>query len=114
MMNATTTLEKTEVAIAGLSSADKKKLLRRLSHDVGATLSGVEKNVNVMGGAACILNTRIPVWMLYRARDQGVSEADLLKNYPGLSAEDLVNAWDYAVMNRDEIELQILQNDRED
>jgi uncharacterized protein (DUF433 family) len=40
-----------------------------------------------------------------------VSEADLLRSYPALRAEDLVNAWAYVRANRAEIEQQIRENE---
>jgi len=112
-MNAADTLEKTETAFAALSGANKKKLLRRLYRQVSSECLGIERNEDVMGGAACIRDTRIPVWMLYHARQLGMSESDMLGSYPGLTAEDLVNAWDYAALNRDEIELQIQDNEKD-
>jgi len=36
----------------------------------------------VCGGAACIADTRIHVWVLERARQFGMSDADLLEDYP--------------------------------
>ena len=38
------------------------------------------------------------------------SEADLLRSYPTLRAEDLANAWAYVRAHRDEIEQQIREN----
>ena len=113
-MNAVNTLKETELAIAGLSKAEKAQLLKWLARDVDDAFPGIEKNQNVMGGAACIRQTRIPVWLLEQARRQGVSEVDLLRNYPGLTAQDLVNAWDYADAHREEIENQISENEAED
>ena len=112
-MNAIATIEETERVIAGLSKTAKRQLLRRLSSDIAAGPSSIEKNRDIMGGAACIRGTRIPVWLLEQARSQGVSEADLLRNYPGLTAEDLVNAWDYVEANRDEIAAAIEANERD-
>lgn len=113
-MNAVNTLKETELVIAGLSKSDKKQILKWLEHDVENGNAGIETNPGVMGGAACIRKTRIPVWLLQHARTQGVSEADLLHNYPGLTAEDLVNAWAYVAANSREIENQIADNERED
>ena len=110
-MNSVDVLKQTEVAIAGLSDRDRKALFKKFSRDFDA---GIEKNEGVMGGVACIQRTRIPVWLLYRARQLGLGEGDLLKSYPGLSAEDLVNAWNYAEQNIDEIESQIETNEQED
>ena len=113
-MNAVNMLKETELAIAGLSKADKARLLKWLARNVENAFPGIEKNQGVMGGAACIRQTRIPVWLLEQARRQGVSEVDLLRNYPGLTAQDLVNAWDYTDSHREEIENQIRENEAED
>lgn len=112
-MNAVNTLKETELAIAGLSKADKAQLLKRLARDVDDACAGIEKNPSVMGGAACVRQTRISVWLLEQARRQGVREMDLLRNYPGLTARDLVNAWEYVGANREEIENQIGENEKE-
>jgi len=40
-----------------------------------------------------------------------MSEADILKAYPTLRAEDLVNSWAYFRAHRDEIEVQIRENE---
>ncbi len=72
--------------------------------------SGVERNPGVCGGDPCIVHTRIPVWVLPQLRRLGMSEADILKSYPTLRAEDLVNAWAYEESHREEIDGQILAN----
>ncbi|MCC6327841.1 MAG: DUF433 domain-containing protein [Acidobacteria bacterium] len=111
-MNAVDSIRETEFAIAGLSKTAKRQLLKRLSRSFADEPSSVEKNSKVMGGVACIRGTRIPVWLLEQARSQGVTEAELLQNYPGLTAEDLVNAWDYVRMNEDEVRTAIENNER--
>lgn len=113
-MSATDTLIKTEKIIAELSEADKIELLKWLEKEVKNGSAGIEKTENVMGGAACIRQTRIPVWLLEQARQQGVSEAELLNNYPQLTASDLANAWDYVNSHKTEIENAISANDAED
>ncbi len=113
-MNAVNTLKETELAIAGLSKAEKAQLLKWLARDVDNAPSGIEKNPKVMGGAACVRQTRIPIWLLEQARRQGVGEVDLLRNYPGLTARDLVNAWEYISSHKEEIENQISENEAED
>lgn len=64
-----------------------------------------------MGGEARIIRTRIPVWLLVQARRLGMSDADLLKSYPTLRPEDLINAWMYADAYLEEIERQIHENE---
>jgi len=57
------------------------------------------------------VRTRIPVWVLVRARQLGTSEADILLAYPSLGADDLTNAWAYYRTHRDEIDDQIVANE---
>jgi uncharacterized protein (DUF433 family) len=73
--------------------------------------SGIEKAAGVCGGSARISSTRIPVWQLVEARDLGVTEAQLLLDYPSLRAQDLVNAWSYARSHREEILAEIHENE---
>lgn len=72
---------------------------------------GIESTPGVCGGEPCIVHTRIPVWLLVQARRLGVSEADLLRSYPTLRAEDLPHAWAYYRAHRAEIERQIVENE---
>jgi uncharacterized protein (DUF433 family) len=48
---------------------------------------------------------------LEQARRLGTSEADLLRAYPSLRAEDLANAWAYVRSHRAEIDQQIHENE---
>jgi len=61
-------------------------------------------------GCACVVRTRIPIWSLEYAKRNGISEAQLLFDYPSLRAADLVNAWTYFTLNRLEIEKEIQEN----
>ncbi|MEY3898319.1 MAG: hypothetical protein RLZZ214_3840 [Verrucomicrobiota bacterium] len=75
-----------------------------------ATSESVRRTSGVCGGEACIGMTRIAVWMLEEARRSGVGELDLLKDYPGLSVNDLEAAWRYVEAHREEIEQAIHKN----
>lgn len=72
---------------------------------------GIEKTPGVAGGAACVVRTRIPVWVLENYRRLGWTEARFLANYRSLRAEDLVHAWAYAETHRVEIEDAIRENE---
>ena len=72
---------------------------------------GVISIPDICGGEPCIVRTRIPIWVLVRARQLGTSEADLLRSYPTLHAEDFANAWAYYRTHRGEIEQQIRENE---
>ncbi len=104
-------LSELEHIIAGLSRAEKAQVLQWVARDLVNAFPGIESIPGVSGGEACIVRTRIPVWVLVQARRLGTSEADLLRSYPVLRAEDLANAWAYARLHRDEIERQIVENE---
>ena len=105
------TLQEAEGLISSMKASEKAQLLRWIARDFDGAFPGVESDPNVAGGEPCIVRTRIPVWVLVQARKLGASEAELLKNYPALRAEDLVNAWGYYRLHRDEIEQQIDENE---
>lgn len=70
----------------------------------------IERTPGVCGGGARIGSTRVAVWMLEDARRQGVSDKQLLEDYPGLTTEDLVVAWAYVKEHRGEIDAAIESN----
>ncbi len=100
-----------EKELESLSRAEKARLLQRIVQDLGDSFPGVESTPGVCGGEPCIVRTRIPVWILAQMRRQGVNEADILRSYPTLRAEDLATAWAYARVHRSEIEQQIRENE---
>ena len=104
-------LREAEEVLARLSPAEKAQLLRWVVSDLTEAFPGVESIPGVCGGEPCIVRTRIPVWILEQARRLGTSEADLLRSYPSLRAEDLANAWSYVRSHRDEIATQIHENE---
>ena len=104
-------LEDIERLLGSMTRAEKARLLQAVVRDLGDAYPGIEATPGVSGGEPCIVRTRIPVWVLEQARRLGTSEADLLRCYPALRAEDLVNAWGYARAHRDEIDRQIEENE---
>jgi len=94
-----------------MTRAEKAQVLQWVVDDLGDAFPGIDSVPGVSGGEPCIVRTRIPVWVLVQARRLGTSEADLLKAYPTLRAEDLTNAWAYYRAHRGEIEQQILENE---
>src|SRR5688572_3670486 len=96
-------LEELQEIIAGLSRAEKAQVLQWVARDLGEAFSGIEATPEILGGEARIVRTRIPVWLLVQARQLGMSEADILRSYPTLRAEDLANAWAYARNHAEEI-----------
>lgn len=104
-------LEAAEEVFAKLSRAEKAQVLRWAATDLTDAFPGIDSRPGVCGGEPCIVRIRIPVWVLEQARRLGVSEADLLRSYPTLRAEDLANAWAYVRSHRDEINRQIEENE---
>ena len=97
--------------LAALSRAEKAEVVERLAQEISDSWPGIEKTPGVAGGAACIVRTRIPVWVLEGYRRHGWTEAKILASYPTLRAADLVPALAYAEVHRQEIEEAIRQNE---
>ena len=104
-------LETAEELFAKMSRAEKSQVLQWAARDLGDVFPGIESRPDVCGGEPCIVRTRLPVWVLEQARRLGTSEADLLRAYPTLRAEDLANAWAYVRSHGDEISRQIVENE---
>ena len=100
-----------EKSLSALTRAEKAQLLQWTVRDLGDAFPGIESRPGVCGGEPCVVRTRIPVWVLEQARRLGTSEADLLRCYPSLRAEDLVNAQAYARAHAAEMEQQIRDNE---
>lgn len=94
-----------------MTRAEKAQVLQWVVRDLGEAFPGIESTPGVCGGEPCIVRTRIPVWLLVQARRLGASEADLLRSYPTLRAEDLANAWACYWAHREEIEEQIREHE---
>jgi uncharacterized protein (DUF433 family) len=106
-----TALQQVEQLLPALSGGEKAQVARWVQHDLAAYTPGIEKTAGVCGGSACIVRTRIPVWLLMEARNAGASEAQLLQSFPSLRAEDLINAWAYYRANKAEIDAEIIENE---
>lgn len=104
-------LQETENLLSTMTRAEKAQVLQWVVRDLGDAFPDVESILGVCGGEPCIVRTRIPVWVLVQAKQLGIIEADLLRCYPTLRAEDLTSAWAYFRSHRDEIEQQIRENE---
>ncbi len=105
------TFQELESRLLSLSPTDKVRAIQVLTQNLGGTWVGIQKTPGVCGGDACIREMRIPVWVLVQARQLGISEIELLQDYPDLTADDLANAWAYAASHKEEIDQAILEND---
>lgn len=104
-------IDEFEKILDKMTRGEKAELLKRIVRDLGDAFPGIDSTPGVCGGEPCIIRTRIPVWVLVQARQLGTSEADLLRSYPSLRAEDLSNAWAYYRSHKNEIEQQIQENE---
>jgi len=104
-------IQEAEKLLSAMTKGEKARLLQMVVRDMGDAFPGIDSIPGVCGGEPCIVRTRIPVWILVQARRLGTSEADLLRCYPTLRAEDLANAWAYFRSHRDEIEHLISENE---
>ena len=108
-----TALQEAERLLTTMSPAEKAQMLQWIVKDIGDAFPGIDSHPEVCGGVACIVRTRIPVWVLVQARLLGTTDADLLRSYPTLRAEDLADAWAYYRAHRDEITQQIADNEED-
>lgn len=104
-------LQEAEALLPRMTPGEKAQVLQWVARDLGGNFPGIDSDPAVCGGEACISRSRIPVWVLVQARDQGLSEAELLRSFPTLRAEDIVNAWAYHRAHREEIERAIQDNE---
>ncbi len=104
-------LKELEVQLASLTPTEKVQAIQILALGKTNTWPGIDKTLGVVGGDACIVRTRIPIWTLVNYRRLGLSDADILENFPTLRAADLANAWAYADVHPDEIETALLENE---
>ena len=105
------TIDTVKQLLNELTPAERVQILQWIARDLGNAFPGIENRPGVQGGDDCIVRTRIPVWGLVRYRQLGMSDADLLRNYPTLRAEDLVNAWAYYDSHKEEIERRIIDDE---
>jgi uncharacterized protein (DUF433 family) len=71
----------------------------------------IQKTPGVLGGEACVSNRRLAVWMLVRAKQVGLTDAQIRSEYPPpLTDAELAAAWKYYAEHREEIEQAIRRN----
>ena len=104
------TLQELEHQLLSLSLSEKAAIVQSLTKTLSISGKGITKTPRVCGGESCITGTRIAVWLLVEARQIGISEAQLLQDYPHITAADLVNAWAYADAHPEEIAVAIRVN----
>ena len=106
------TTQEIEHQFLNISLTDRAAIIQRLTKNLTKSGKGITKTAGVCGGEACIAGTRIAVWLLVEAQQLGITEAQLLQDYPHITAADLVNAWTYSEAYPEEIAAVILANER--
>lgn len=106
-----TSFDEIREAVLHLPKGDQMRLLSIVALEVADAHPGIDFQPDVCGGSARIIRTRIPIWLLEALRRSGRSEAELLADYPTLSAEDLTNAWQYARRHLEEMNREIAANE---
>jgi uncharacterized protein (DUF433 family) len=112
-MSANTALQEAGELLPKMTKSEKTQLLQWVISDLTNEYPGIEKTPGVCGGDARIGSTRIPVWLLIRQWQLGITEERQLSGYPSLRKEDLNNAWNYYRANKEEIEQQIRENEED-
>lgn len=106
-----TSLQALETQLLALKPTEQVAIIRLLSQNLATTWDGISKTPGVMGGEACIRNTRIPIWLMVSYRRMGLNDRQILDNYPDLTEMDLANVFAYADLYQAEIAAAI---DRQD
>jgi len=83
------TLDELRTHLLALTPAEKAEVVHLLLQSLGNIWPGIEKTPGVVGGDACIVGTRIPMWDLVQYRRLGASDAKILEAYPQLTATHL-------------------------
>ena len=90
------TAQDLETQLLKLSPGEQLTVMQALLQLVATPARGITKTPGVMGGEVCIVNTRIPVWLLVSYRQQGMSDGQILEGYLDLTAADLIAVCAYA------------------
>lgn len=97
-------LEQVSILIGDLTPEELAQILAQMVALMNVSEPGIRHTPGVCGGRARIRDTRIPVWTIVEAKQSGASDLEILRDFPGLSAEDLTNAMRYYSAHRAEIE----------
>ena len=71
----------------------------------------IRKTPGVVGGSARIRDMRIPVSLMVSWHEQGLSDPEILAQYPGVTRSDLDACWAYAADHDGEIRAELRAND---
>mgnify|MGYP005840222269 CR=1 FL=1 len=106
-----TALQQAEHLLARMTPAEKARLIDRAAREFGGAYPGIEHTPGVCGGEACLTGTRIPVWLIVKAKRGGMAAQAMSAAWPGLTHEQIEHAVGYALTHVDEIEDAIHRNE---
>lgn len=87
----TVALKEIDNLLTKVTKKEKSQILQWVISDLGGIYTGIDKTKDVCGGSARITRTRIPVWLIIRQQQLGLTENEILEGYPSLKKEDLLN-----------------------
>jgi uncharacterized protein (DUF433 family) len=105
-----TALEEARTVLNRLTPEDRQSLLDTLAREPMEVAPGIFRTPGVCGGEACVRAMRLPVWLLEEGRRRGATDDLLLAAHPGLTRQDLAQAWDYVANHRAEIDRLLREN----
>lgn len=94
-----------------ISPVEKNQILQWVVSDLEGINSGIDKTDNLCSSAARNATTRIPVWLVIRQLQLGITEHEILESYTNLRLEDLHKVWNYYRTHKTEIETLISENE---
>ena len=106
-----TTVEEAEALVAKMTRGEKAQLLQHIARDLGDAYPGIDVIEACPVATRASLAREFQSGPLEQARRSGANEAELLRSFAGLRAEDLANAWAYVRAHREQIDVQIQEND---
>ena len=74
------------------------------------SMTVIAKTPGVCGGAACVSNSLVPVWVIVLMSERGAGLEEILTAYPQLTPADCATALNYALIHRAEIDADITWN----
>ncbi|MEH2347448.1 MAG: DUF433 domain-containing protein [Nostoc sp.] len=105
------TLQELENQILALLPTEKAAIIQSLTQTINIGAEGITTTPGICGGKAYIAGTSIATWLLVEARRLGITEVQILQDYPHIGAADLVNAWIHGDAYPEEIEAAIRANE---
>lgn len=70
-------------------------------------MTGIRKTPGVRRGAACIGDSRVPVWIIVLMSEAGAGVEEILAAYPQLTPAGCAAALNYALLHRAEVDADI-------